>query len=128
MPITTVDLRRWFDDIVRRGVRQHLSVPELRFHALELGVHGRYLNCQETGTGARILISYVRRMAGELAVYDTLVHEVAHHAVFELCCEDDGDHGTVFCNVANEMAVRLGYKGTVKPHSRDAKFWPGCLR
>ncbi len=118
----------WFRDIITRAVRQPLSTPEIRFHFLELGIHGRYLNRNETGGNPKILIATSRRASGQNAVWDTLVPEVAHHAVFELCRADSSGHGIVFCNVANTMAERLGFKGKIQPESRRASYWSGCLR
>jgi len=121
-------LRDWFEAIVEHGIRQHLSEPGLCFAPLEFGVHGRYLNRRETRGRAKILIALTRCRDGEEAVWDTLVHEVAHHAVAEICRPDDGDHGTIFCNVANDMAPRLGYEGRIMRETRRARYWPGSLR
>jgi hypothetical protein len=125
---TDSDLRDWFSVIVEQGVRKRLSTPDIHFRSLELGVHGRYFNQNETGRRGLIVISPSRIHDGETAVWDTLVHEVAHHAVFELCCADSSDHGVVFCNVANTMAERLGYVGRIGPETRQALYWPGSLR
>ena len=100
----------------------------IQFARLERGVHGRYLNPEENGGQAAILISTSRKLGGEQAVWDTLVHETAHHAVYELCQADSGGHGPIFCNVANTMAERLGYDGAIRPETDDAIYWPGSLR
>jgi hypothetical protein len=122
------DLGTWFDDIVRDAVQQRLSRPDICFATLEPGVKGKYLNDIETQTGRpAILISSSRRLHGPLFIYDTLVHEVAHHAVYELCRPDSSGHGPIFCNVANTMAERLGYQGRIQPETLRALHWPGSL-
>jgi hypothetical protein len=125
---TEAELRMWFPVIVKSAVRKPLSMPDIRFASLELGIHGRYLNARETGRRGLILIATSRRFQGRIAVWDTFVHEVEHHAVFELCCEDASGHGIVFCNVANTMAQRFGYRGSIQPETNAALYWPGSLR
>lgn len=127
-PIIQADLLAWYDDIIGRAVRQPIARADIRFERLEVGVRGRYFNRSETGSRAQILIAPARRALGPAAVWDTLLHEVAHHVVYELCATDSSSHGVVFCNVANEMAKRLGLVGTIRPETRDALYWPACLR
>jgi hypothetical protein len=125
---TDRDLREWFEEMNADYFDGRMSVPGIGFVRREPGVHGTYLNSGETGGRAAILISPSRKTAGAQACWDTLLHEAVHHYIAEHCCADDGDHGRVFCNVANEVAKRMGLPGRILPHSRKAMFWPGSLR
>lgn len=43
---------------------------------------------------------------------DTLLHEMVHQAMHQFRLKDDGDHGTVFHQIASKIGVKQDYVGS----------------
>ncbi len=118
-----------FHELNKRHFDGKLSRP--LFDRIE-GVDGAYT----PSVGGRLLpmicIGVKPLRLGERRIEDVLLHEMIHHALWELhgadLCRRE-HHGPLFIREANRIAAELGLSRRLrKPESKAAGHWPDVCR
>ncbi|MDE2097345.1 MAG: SprT-like domain-containing protein [Patescibacteria group bacterium] len=73
-------------------------------------LYGYFMPTTNSGKAVIRISGHLHKSEDEFK--DTLLHEMVHQAIHQFRLKDDGDHGTIFHQIASRIGVKQDYVGS----------------